>query len=439
MSNSLQELEKKIIKLVREYGEEKYSENSFEPGVSHVPVSGKLLSSYELELMTSAVLDGWLTAGRFNSEFEKQLSNITGSKFSLSTNSGSSANLLAISALTSPLLNDRKLYPGDEIITVAAGFPTTINPIIQNNLIPVFVDIDINYLNIDVKLIEDAITEKTKAIFVAHTLGNPFDEIEISKIAKKHNLWLIEDCCDALGAKVNNKMVGSLGDIGTFSFYPAHHITMGEGGAVFTNNAKLKKILESFRDWGRDCYCAPGCDNTCKRRFEWQLGSLPFGYDHKYIYSHCGYNLKITDIQAACGLAQLKRIDEFINKRVSNYSYLLENLCDLDNFLFFPKAIKSASPSWFGFPVILKNDQAGAREKLLSYLDSKNIGTRLIFAGNVIKQPYFNNDIKYRISGTLENTDKIMNKAFWLGLFPGLSVDMLDYVIISIKEYFHRQ
>lgn len=436
MNSNLIDLENNILKLVNQYGIAKYSKiNKFEPGITHIPVSGKVISENELELMTKAVLDGWLTTGSFNTKFQNALTNFLGVKYAITTNSGSSANLLAISALTSPILDEKKLNPGDEVITVAAGFPTTINPIIQNNLIPVFVDIELRTLNIDYYQLERAISKKTKAIIIAHTLGNPFNAKIVKEIAVKHNLWLIEDCCDALGSKFEDKMVGNFGDIATLSFYPAHHITMGEGGAVLTNSAKLKKIIESFRDWGRDCYCAPGCDNTCKRRFDFQLGKLPSGYDHKYIYSHCGFNLKITDIQAACGLAQMSSLDSFIKKRKDNFKYLNERMANLSSYFIFPKVEDNADPSWFGFPLIMKSGKKNAREKLLRYLKTKNIGTRLLFAGNVIKQPYFEK-ISYKKIGELKNTDIVMERAFWLGVYPGLTKEMLDYVINCLEKYF---
>jgi CDP-6-deoxy-D-xylo-4-hexulose-3-dehydrase len=381
-----------------------------------------------------ASLDGWLTTGRFNSEFEKKLADFLGVSHAITVNSGSSANLIAFTALTSPKLNERQIKKGDEVIAVAAGFPTTINPIIQNGAIPVFVDVDINTLNIDVDLIEKAVTKKTKAIMIAHTLGNPFNLSEVKKICEKYNLWLVEDCCDALGAEYDNQKVGTFGDIATLSFYPAHHITMGEGGAVFTNNSNLKTLAESFRDWGRDCYCAPGCDNTCGCRFSQQLGDLPFGYDHKFTYSHLGYNLKITDMQAACALSQLERADEFIEKRRQNHNYLMSLMKNLDMYFNLPNPTEKTNPSWFGFSITLKDDVDFKREDLLQFLNSKNIGTRLLFGGNVIKQPYFKN-IDHRVVGNLYNTDKIMKDTFWIGIFPALDKVHFDYVYESFREF----
>jgi CDP-6-deoxy-D-xylo-4-hexulose-3-dehydrase len=354
-------------------------------------------------------------------------------------NSGSSANLVAFSTLTSPKLGERAIKKGDEVIGVAAGFPTTVNPIIQFGAVPVFVDIDLATHNIDASKIEAAISPKTKAIMLAHSLGNPFNLDVVTSICKKYNLWLIEDCCDALGATYKGQMVGTFGDIATLSFYPAHHITMGEGGAVFTNNAQLKMIAESFRDWGRDCFCAPGKDNTCNRRFCWTSkdlgGDLPNGYDHKYTYSHLGYNLKITDMQAACALAQLDKLNEFIAKRRANFNYLKERLLSISAFVHLPEATPNSHPSWFGFPLILKNDVNSYRKDLINYLEENKIGTRLLFAGNLTKQPYMQ-DIRYRISGELKNTDIVMNQTFWIGVFPGLEKDHLDYVASKLEMYF---
>ena len=428
------ELRKQIIDMVKKYNSLSHQDNSFIPGKSLVPVSGKVFDHTDLQMLVSASLDFWLTAGRFNDEFEKQLSNFLGINFVVTTNSGSSANLLALSSLTSQQLGDRALQSGDEVITAATGFPTTVNPILQNNLIPVFVDVDIPSYVVDSQLIEDAISEKTKAIMVAHTLGNSSELEKISKIAKKHNLWLIEDCCDALGTTYDGKFVGSFGDIGTLSFYPAHHITMGEGGAVFTNNPTLKRIIESFRDWGRDCYCATGKSNTCGKRFEWKLGELPEGYDHKYTYSNVGYNLKITDMQAAVGLAQIKKLKQFIETRKRHFKYLKEHLSDLEKFLILPNATKNSDPSWFGFPITIRHDAPFSKNDIVSFLASKLIDTRPLFAGNIIKQPYFNNQ-NYRVYGTLKNADIVMNDSFWLGVFPGLTIEMLEYVSQQIHEF----
>ena len=428
------ELREKILNLVTEYGEEHLNNDSFKEG-DVIPPSGKVIGSNELKMMTDAVLDGWLTTGRFNTEFEKKLGDYLGAKYVLTTNSGSSANLCAFSALTSPKLGDRRLMPGDEVISVAAGFPTTVNPIIQNNCVPVFVDIDIPTYNINVDLLEEAYSDKTKAVMIAHTLGNPYNLRAIKKFTEKYNLWLVEDTCDALGSEYDGKRVGTFGDIGTLSFYPAHHITMGEGGAVFTNNAQLKMCIESIRDWGRDCYCLPGCDNTCGKRFDWQLGDLPKGYDHKYTYSHLGYNLKITDMQAACGLSQLERIDDFVKARKDNFEYLTEKLQTLKEFLILPKRTENSSPSWFGFPITIKEDSGISRVMLTKHLDNYNIGTRLLFAGNLTRQPYFQNR-EYRVVGSLKNTDIIMNQTFWIGLYPGLKKQHLDFVVSKLEELF---
>ena len=424
-----------IRQLVQDYGRYSKDTSPFVPGITTIPPSGKVLASEDLELMVEAVLDGWLTTGRFNDAFEKALSDYLGVGKALTTNSGSSANLLALSALTSPKLAERRLKPGDEVITVAAGFPTTVNPIIVNGLIPVFVDVEIPTYNIDVGEIEGALSNKTRAIMIAHTLGNPFQIDQVAALAEKHNLWLIEDCCDALGSEFDGRRVGTFGHIGTLSFYPAHHITMGEGGAVFTSSAELAALLESFRDWGRDCYCAPGKENTCGKRFGWQLGDLPVGYDHKYIYSHLGYNLKITDLQAACGLSQLKKIDQFVKKRRHNFEHLKNRLSSLNEFLILPEATRGSMPSWFGFPITLKESSETYRKDLLEYLDERRIGTRLLFAGNLTKQPYFT-EVNYRVASTLKNTDTIMSNTFWLGVYPGLTDDMLDFVAEQIELYF---
>ncbi|WP_165676317.1 lipopolysaccharide biosynthesis protein RfbH [Metapseudomonas otitidis] len=428
-------LRQEISKLVEQYALAALVPKPFVAGDSVIPPSGKVIGARELQLMVEASLDGWLTTGRFNAEFEKKLANFLGVKHLLSVNSGSSANLVAFSALTSPKLGDRAIKKGDEVIGVAAGFPTTVNPIVQFGAIPVFVDVDMATHNIDPDLIEAAITPKTKAIMLAHTLGNPFDLAKVKALCEKYNLWLVEDCCDALGATYDGKLVGTFGDIATLSFYPAHHITMGEGGAVFTNNAQLKTIAESFRDWGRDCYCAPGCDNTCGDRFGQQLGNLPKGYDHKYVYAHLGYNLKITDMQAACGLAQLERAQEFIDTRKRNFDLLKARLAGLSDFLKIAEATANSSPSWFGFPVTLKESSGVQRVDLLKFLDQHKIGTRLLFAGNLTRQPYFQN-IEYRVVGDLTNTDRTMNQTFWLGIYPGLSQEHFDFVGEKLEEFF---
>ena len=432
---SKEQLREQIIKLVGQYGALASVPRPFEPGVTVVPPAGKVVGAPEMELMVEASLDAWLTTGRFNDQFEAKLAKLIGVDFLITVNSGSSANLVAFNTLTSPKLGARAIQQGDEVIGVAAGFPTTVNPIIQFGAIPVFVDVELGTYNIDVTKLEAAISPKTKAIMLAHTLGNPYNLDVITAICKKHNLWLIEDCCDALGSTYHGKMVGTFGDIGTMSFYPAHHITMGEGGAVFTNNPELKMIAESFRDWGRDCYCAPGKDNTCGKRFCQCLGTLPMGYDHKYTYSHLGYNLKITDMQAACGLAQIDRAPGFIQARKDNFAYLKERLQSCTEFLILPEATEHSDPSWFGFPMTLKPEANVSRVDLLTYLDQHKIGTRLLFAGNLTRQPYMIGR-NYRVSGELTNTDRVMNDTFWIGVFPGLTHEMLDFTITKLEEFF---
>ncbi|WP_114809001.1 lipopolysaccharide biosynthesis protein RfbH [Paraburkholderia kururiensis] len=428
------QIREQIIQLVKQYGELATQPRAFEPGQTVVPPSGKVIGAKEMELMVEASLDGWLTTGRFNEEFEKRLAAFLGVKYLITVNSGSSANLIAFSTLTSPKLGDRAIRQGDEVIGVAAGFPTTVNPILQFGAVPVFVDVELGTYNIDASKIEAAISPKTKAIMLAHTLGNPYNLEVITALCKKHNLWLIEDCCDALGATYDGKLVGTFGDIGTLSFYPAHHITMGEGGAVFTNNPDLKLIAESFRDWGRDCYCAPGKDNTCGKRFCWKLGNLPEGYDHKYTYSHLGYNLKITDMQAACALAQMDRLEGFIQARRDNFAYLHDKLQSCKEFLILPHATPNSVPSWFGFPITLKPEADFRRVDLLSYLDQNKIGTRLLFAGNLTRQPYMIGR-EYRVSGELTNTDIVMNQTFWVGVYPGLNREMLDFIVEKIETF----
>jgi len=427
-----------ISKLVQEYTDLAFAEKEFEAGITSVPVTGKVIDAAEIKNMVEASLDGWLTTGRFNDSFEKRLAKFLGVKYLITVNSGSSANLVAFNTLTSPKLGKRAIKPGDEVIGVAAGFPTTVNPILQLGAVPVFVDVDLGTYNIDVTRLEEAITTKTKAIMLAHALGNPFNIDAVTALCRKHNLWLIEDCCDALGSTYNGQPVGTFGDIATLSFYPAHHITMGEGGAVFTNNGKLKKIVESFRDWGRDCYCAPGQDNTCNNRFCWTSkklgGSLPDGYDHKYTYSHAGYNLKITDMQAACGLAQLDKLNGFIAQRKANFAYLKEQLSDLKDVLILPEATPNSDPSWFGFPITLRPESGVCRVDLLRHLDEHKIGTRLLFGGNLLRQPYMSGR-EFRVSGELTNTDIVMNQTFWVGVFPAIGKEQLDYLSEKIKEF----
>jgi CDP-4-dehydro-6-deoxyglucose reductase, E1 len=422
-----------IEKFVK-YFLDKKKKDIFIPGKSFIPPSGKLIGLEEISNMVEAALDGWLTSGRFNKEFENKLANFLNVKHLITVNSGSSANLIAFSSLTSHLHKDRAIIPGDEIITVAAGFPTTVNPIFQNGAIPVFVDIKLPTYNINENLIEEAITNKTKGIMLAHTLGNPFNLSKVIEICKKYNLWLVEDNCDALGSKYNNKFTGTFGDVSTLSFYPAHHITMGEGGAVYTNNLRIKRISESFRDWGRDCYCEPGKDNTCGKRFEWKLGNLPEGYDHKYIYSHLGYNMKITDMQAACGLGQLKKLEYFIQKRKNNVIFLKKNLIDLQDIIYLPEAEEKSDPSWFGFPITLKENAPIKRIELINKLNEHKIGTRLLFAGNLTKQPAYMKK-KFKVHGELKVTDKIMSNTFWIGIQPSLNEDELSYTASILRKY----
>ncbi|RXG20456.1 lipopolysaccharide biosynthesis protein RfbH [Leeuwenhoekiella aequorea] len=428
-------LRKEIADLVTKFAEEKYKPKAFEPGKTVIPPAGKVLDKHEILNMVEASLDGWLTTGRFNELFERKLEKFLGVKHCLTVNSGSSANLVAFSTLTSPKLGDRAIKKGDEVIGVAAGFPTTVNPIIQFGAVPVFVDVDIDTHNINADLVEAAITPKTKAIMLAHTLGNPFDLGKIRALCNKYKLWLIEDTCDALGATYNGQLCGTFGDLATLSFYPAHHITMGEGGVVFTNNSELKTIAESFRDWGRDCYCPPGCDNTCGCRFEQKHGELPYGYDHKYVYSHSGYNLKITDMQAACGLAQIDKAQGFIDKRRENFKLLYSRLESLTDFIKLPVTTPNSNPSWFGFPITLKEEAGVNRVDLLRYLDDNKIGSRLLFAGNLTKQPYFK-DVDYRVVGDLKNTDETMNSTFWIGIYPALGQEHFDFVGEKLEEFF---
>jgi CDP-6-deoxy-D-xylo-4-hexulose-3-dehydrase len=421
----------------RTYADLAHGAPTFVPGRSPVPPSGKVIGARELELLVEASLDGWLTTGRFNDAFERKLGAYLGRRHVRTTNSGSSANLLAMTALTSHLLGDRALRPGDEVITVAAGFPTTVNPTLQNGLVPVFVDISLPTYNIDPERIEAAVSPRTRAIMIAHTLGNPFDLDAVMDVARRHNLWVVEDCCDALGATYRNRKVGTFGHLGTLSFYPAHHITMGEGGAVFTDDDLLRRAIESIRDWGRDCYCAPGRDNTCGKRFKWQLGDMPAGYDHKYTYSHLGYNLKITDMQAAVGLAQLDRLDGFVETRKQNFRHLHARLAPLADRLLLPEATPGSDPSWFGFPMTLLPHVTQTREQLTGFLDRNKIGTRLLFAGNLTRQPYFR-ERPHRVSGTLENTDRVMARTFWVGVYPGLNAGMLDFSADKIIEFFNK-
>jgi len=430
-----QKIKKKILALVEEYYDIAHKKEPFKDG-DPVPVSGRVYDSTDMKYLVESSLDFWLTAGKYATKFEKDFAKFFGLKKALLTNSGSSANLLALSALTSPKLKKRQVLPGDEVITVAAGFPTTVNPIIQNQLVPVFIDVEYPGLEVSIDKLKKAITKKTKVIMIAHALGNPFDAESIAKIAKENNIWFIEDNCDSLGSKINGKLTGTFGDISTVSFYPAHHITMGEGGCVLTNSAKLGKIIESFRDWGRDCWCPPGEDNTCGKRFNWKLGQLPKGYDHKYTYSHVGYNLKVTDMQAAVGCSQLKKLNEFIEKRKNNYKKLYHKLSEFNDYLILPEKNDNTEPSWFGFPIAVR-EKGVERDDLVQYLNAHKIGTRLLFAGNLLKQPAYEN-IEHRVVGDLKNSDKVMKYIFWIGVYPGINDERIEYIYKTFKKYFNK-
>lgn len=427
------DIRKQILDLVTKYHAVAFPNRRFVAGASAVPVSGRVFDANEIVSLVDSSLDFWLTTGRYADRFEKQFAEVMGLRNALLVNSGSSANLVAVAALTSPKLGDRRLQPGDEVITVAAGFPTTVNPIIQHQLVPVFVDIEIPTYNIDISRLEEALSPRTRAVMLAHTLGNPFRVAEVRDFCQQHGLWLIEDCCDAVGAKYNDQGVGTFGDFATVSFYPAHHMTMGEGGAVLTSNPRLKTLAESFRDWGRDCWCAPGVDNTCGKRFDWQLGQLPSGYDHKYIYSHIGYNLKVTDMQAAIGVAQLEKLDDFIVARNSNFKTLYEGLTDLQEYFILPEATPGSQPSWFGFPLAIRENASFNRTTLLAALAKARIGTRNLFGGNLLRQPAYQN-IPHRVVGALTNSDFVTEHVFWLGVYPGLTECMLKYVIDVLHE-----
>ena len=428
------ELRSRVFDAVKAYYSHKFQARSFIPGQTYVPVSGKVFDEQELLKLVDSSLDFWLTTGRYALEFEEKFAQWIGVKHCLLVNSGSSANLVTLTALTSPKLGDKRLLPGDEVITVASGFPTTVNPIFQNQLVPVFVDVKLPSYDIDIELLEQAISEKTRAIMIAHTLGNPFNLEAVMAIARKYNLWVVEDNCDAVGSVYQGKKTGTFGHLSTVSFYPAHHMTMGEGGAVLTNDTRLKKIVESFRDWGRDCWCAPGVDDTCGKRYGWQLGDLPFGYDHKYTYSHVGYNLKMTDMQAAVGVAQLDKLDGFIQRRQENYHFLTENLADLDDVLELPKPTPNSEPSWFGYPIYVKESAPFSRNDLVRHLEEKRIGTRLLFGGNLLRQPLYQG-LNYRVVGDLSNSDRIMENVFWIGVFPGLTKEMLKYVTDTLRSF----
>ncbi|MBT4512987.1 MAG: lipopolysaccharide biosynthesis protein RfbH [Chloroflexi bacterium] len=434
MSDTHDLLRKQIIGLVRDYHKAAFPPQQFVPEESPVPYAGRIFDSEELVNLVEASLDFWLTTGRFADQFEDEFAKFFGLNHCILVNSGSSANLLALSCLTSHKLGERRLRPGDEVITIASGFPTTVNPIIQNRLIPVFVDIDIPTYNVDVTQLEKARSKRTRAVMLAHTLGNPFDVAAVVHFAKQHDLWLIEDCCDAVGSTYNGQKIGTFGDIATVSFYPAHHITMGEGGAVLTNSPLLEELALSFRDWGRDCWCNPGKDNTCGKRFEKQLGDLPYGYDHKYVYSHIGYNLKLTDMQAAVGVAQLIKLPAFIKKRQDNFRYLYEGLKDIEHYFILPQATPNSVPSWFGFPLTLRSEVPFTRNDVVQHLENHRIATRLLFGGNLVRQPAYR-DIEHRVVGNLVNSDSVMHQTFWFGVYPGLTQAMLDYVIMTLKTF----
>jgi CDP-6-deoxy-D-xylo-4-hexulose-3-dehydrase len=432
-TSELEDRRDAILQLVAEYHELAFQPPAFVPGVSQVPVSGRVFDATELQLLVDSGLEFWLTAGRYAKAFERDFARFFGMRHAILVNSGSSANLVALSALTSPRLRDRRLLPGDEVITVAAGFPTTVNPIVQNGLIPVFVDVTLPTYNIDVSQLDAALSDRTRAIMIAHTLGNPFDAIAVKAFAEKHGLWLIEDCCDAVGSTVEGQHVGTFGDLATTSFYPAHHITMGEGGSVLTNRPSLKLLIESFRDWGRDCWCEPGVSDTCAKRFEWQLGDLPAGYDHKYTYSHIGYNLKVTDMQAAVGVAQLEKLPGFIDARRQNYATLRAGVADLEHFFVLPEPTAGTDPSWFGFPLSVRADAPLDRNAVIARLEAAKIATRLLFAGNLTRQPAYRH-VEMRTPVSLANTDFVMTNTFWIGLYPGLTPPMLEHVLEVLHE-----
>ena len=433
MNRKADTLRGSIIELVRQYYVAAFPEPAFVPGESPVRYAGRVFDEDELVHLVEAALDFWLTTGRFADRFEREFARFFGLQNAILVNSGSSANLLALSCLTSSKLGGRRLKPGDEVITVATGFPTTVNPIVQNQLVPVFLDVTIPTYNVDVTQLEESYSAQTRAVILAHTLGNPFDLDAVTAFVRKHNLWLIEDCCDAVGATYRGQKVGTFGDLATVSFYPAHHMTMGEGGCVLTDNHELKRLVESFRDWGRDCWCEPGKDNTCGRRFDWQLGDLPHGYDHKYIYSHLGYNLKLTDMQAAVGVAQLKKLPAFIEARRGNFQALYDGLKDLEEFFIMPQATPGSEPSWFGFPVAVRPEAPFSRNEAVGFLERHNIATRLLFGGNLVRQPAYR-EVRYRIVGDLRNSDFVMNRVFWVGVYPGLPAKAIEYMV----NVFHK-
>jgi CDP-6-deoxy-D-xylo-4-hexulose-3-dehydrase len=431
--NQVRQLRQQIIGLVRDYHAVAFSQDRFIPGKSSIPCAGRVFDAEELVNLVESGLDFWLTTGRFAAQFEREFAKFFGARHALLTNSGSSANLLAVSALTSPKLGPRRLRPGDEVITVASAFPTTVNPLFQNRLVPVFVDVSVPTYNVDVSQLEAALSDRTRAMIFAHMMGNPFDLNSVVAFTRKHDLWLIEDCCDAVGSRYGERSVGNFGHLATFSFYPAHHITMGEGGCVLTGDPLLKTLVESFRDWGRDCWCDPGKENTCGKRFDWQLGDLPEGYDHKYIYSHIGYNMKLTDMQAAVGVAQLRKLPVFIQARKHNFEVLRQELRSLEEYFILPEATQNSDPSWFGFPIAVRESAPFTRLQAIRYLEANKIATRLLFGGNIIRQPAYENS-DYRCIGDLKRADFVMNQAFWIGVYPGLSQAMLDFII----DRFHR-
>jgi CDP-6-deoxy-D-xylo-4-hexulose-3-dehydrase len=427
MNENAEQLRAQILEMVANYCIEAFPERKFIPGETPVPVSGRVFDATDVQSLVDSSLDFWLTTGRYAHQFEIEFARFFKMRHAILVNSGSSANLLALTSLTSPLLGEKRLRPGDEVITVAAGFPTTVNPIFQNGFVPAFVDVHIPSYNIDTDQLESAFSEKTRAVMVAHTLGNPFNLEAVTDFCKKHDLWLIEDCCDAVGATYKGQPVGRFGDVATVSFYPAHHITMGEGGAVLTDKPKLKKIVESFRDWGRDCWCDPGKENTCGKRFDWELGELPHGYDHKYTYSHIGYNLKATDMQAAVGVSQLRKLPGFIEKRRANFNYLRQQLEPLQKYFILPEATPNSDPSWFGFPIYVRPNAAFTRTEAVRWLEAHKIATRLLFAGNLVRQPAYQGQ-NFRVVGDLAHTEEVMERVFWVGIYPGLTQPMLDYV-----------
>ena len=429
------EMRAAILEMVSQYYRAAWPEKPFLAGETSVPCAGRVFDAEELAHLVDASLDFWLTTGRYAARFEKELARFMEVSHAMLCNSGSSANLLALSALMSPELGAKQLQPGDEVITVASGFPTTVNPIFQNRLVPVFVDIEMGTYNIDIRYLEEALSTRTRAIILAHTLGNPFNLDAVLELARKHDLWLVEDNCDALGSTYKGRLTGAFGDLATLSFYPAHHLTMGEGGCVVTNQLQMKKLVESFRDWGRACWCDPGRDNSCGQRFQWQLGDLPYGYDHKYIYSHLGYNLKLTDMQAAVGVAQLKKLPQFIERRKQNWRILYEGLKPFEEFLLLPQPTPASDPSWFGFLLTIRTDAPFTRHELVNYLEDRKIATRLLFGGNLIRQPAYR-DLHFRVVGSLPNSDLVMNQSFWIGVYPGLTRNHLEYVLNVFSDFF---